>query len=312
MNYYEHHIGDYAEATAHLSILEDGAYSRLLRKCYATERPLPSDVDRVQRLVGARTDDERAAVEAVLHEFFELREDGWHQERCDKAIAAYLAGEPEREIKKTNETARQHRHRAERAELFKALHEAGQFPAWNTPISEVRALAVNLQSAPVTSVTAPVTPDMQPVTGAATSTVTEPATPATATQYPFPIPQSPSPISQHPLPVVEKKKRQSRLPLDFAPNEAGLTAAVGLSVEVEIEIEAFKNYHTAKDSLMADWQAAWRTWCGNARKFGRPAAGRPARGPMSDAERNVANEQSDAEAKRLLFGNKTTGEVIDA
>lgn len=184
MNYYEHHIGDYAEATSHLSILEDGAYSRLLRKVYATERPLPADIGRVQRLIGARTDAERAAVETVLQEFFDLRDDGWHQERCDAAIEAYKAGAPEREIKKSNEVARQQRHRAERADLFKALHEAGQYPAWNTPITEVRGMVAKLPSA---SVTAPATP--------VTATITDPVTayngPGTATQSPVPTPQYP-------------------------------------------------------------------------------------------------------------------------
>ena len=89
MNYYEHHIGDYAEATSHLSFLEDAAYSRLLRKYYATEKPLPANVAAVQRLIGARSEDERDAVETVLREFFELSEDGWHNKRCDEEIAHY-------------------------------------------------------------------------------------------------------------------------------------------------------------------------------------------------------------------------------
>lgn len=89
MNYYEHHIGDFAEATAHLSFVEDAAYSRLIRKYYAQEKPLPADVKAVQRLVGARSKDEREAVEAVLREFFELHEDGWRQPRCDAEIARY-------------------------------------------------------------------------------------------------------------------------------------------------------------------------------------------------------------------------------
>lgn len=86
MHYYEHHIGDYAEATAHLSWLEDAAYSRLLRKYYASEQPLPADLKAVQRLVGARSKDEREAVESVLREFFVLQDDGWHQHRCDEEI----------------------------------------------------------------------------------------------------------------------------------------------------------------------------------------------------------------------------------
>ena len=62
MNYFQHHIGDYAEATAHLTFVEDAAYSRMIRKYYATEKPMPVDVKAVQRLIGARTKEEREAV----------------------------------------------------------------------------------------------------------------------------------------------------------------------------------------------------------------------------------------------------------
>jgi uncharacterized protein YdaU (DUF1376 family) len=89
MNYYEHHIGDYAEATSHLTFVEDAAYSRLIRKYYSTEKPLPSDIKHVQRLINARTRDERNAVALVLNEFFTLKDDGWHQARCDHEIARY-------------------------------------------------------------------------------------------------------------------------------------------------------------------------------------------------------------------------------
>lgn len=90
MIYYEHHIGDYAAATAHLSLIEDAVYSRLIRRYYLQEGPLPVDVAQVARLAGARSPDERAAVEAVLSEFFVLEADGWHQKRCDEDIARYL------------------------------------------------------------------------------------------------------------------------------------------------------------------------------------------------------------------------------
>lgn len=89
MNYYEHHIGDYDEATAHLTACEDGIYSRLIRKYMASEKPLPADVKTLQRLVRARARDEKEAVQTILDEFFELHEDGWHQKRCDETIARY-------------------------------------------------------------------------------------------------------------------------------------------------------------------------------------------------------------------------------
>jgi hypothetical protein len=65
MNYYERHIGDYARDTAHLSMLEHGAYSLLLDRYYMTERAIPTD--EAHRLARARTALERAAVSAVLH-----------------------------------------------------------------------------------------------------------------------------------------------------------------------------------------------------------------------------------------------------
>jgi uncharacterized protein YdaU (DUF1376 family) len=89
MNYYEHHIGDYAEATAHLTFIEDATYSRLIRKYYATEKPMPGDIKLVQRLINARSKEEKNAVVSVLNEFFTLTDDGWRQERCDHEIARF-------------------------------------------------------------------------------------------------------------------------------------------------------------------------------------------------------------------------------
>jgi uncharacterized protein YdaU (DUF1376 family) len=89
MNYYEHHIGDYSQATSHLNFIEDATYSRLIRKYYATEKPMPSDIKTVQRLVNAKSKEEKNAVELVLNEFFILTDDGWRQGRCDHEIARF-------------------------------------------------------------------------------------------------------------------------------------------------------------------------------------------------------------------------------
>jgi uncharacterized protein YdaU (DUF1376 family) len=174
MNYYEHHIGDYAEATAHLSFVEDAAYSRLIRKYYATEKPLPADIKTVQRLVGARTKEEKKSVEVVLSEFFFLGDDGWHNSRCDAEIASYRDGEPEREVKKANETNRLKRHREERAELFKRLTDAGLHATWNIGMQELRDTVKRISENAAA----------QPETAPATQPETAPATLATATQSP--------------------------------------------------------------------------------------------------------------------------------
>lgn len=139
MNYFELHIGDLVRATVHLSMCEDGALNRLLRKYYETERPLPVDVARVQRLVGARSKRERDAVESVLSEFFELQTDGWHQSRCDAEIAVYREKQADLEGAKGGAKERQRRARERRKALFEALRGYGVVPAYSATTSELEA-----------------------------------------------------------------------------------------------------------------------------------------------------------------------------
>lgn len=140
MNYYEHHIGDYAEATAHLTFVEDAAYSRMIRKYYAAEKPLPADVQVIQRLLCARTKKEKEAIVTILNEFFTLEEDGWHNARCDAEIARYREGDAERENRENNQRERLRRHREERARLFRELKEHDIVPRYDTPSDELRRL----------------------------------------------------------------------------------------------------------------------------------------------------------------------------
>lgn len=205
MNYYEKHLGDYLKNAAHLTLLEHGVYSRLMDVYYVHEAPIPAA--KAARLVAARTKDELAALDAVLQEFFELQDDGcWHQSRCDEAIAAYQAGEPEREAKKANELNRMHRHRDERARLFKVITDAGEHLAWNVPISELRAVAARVTATPET-----------PVRGR--GTVSAPATPATATQTPDTNPQSPDTNPQ--TPEVKTQEQGAAGPAPVTPTRAG-------------------------------------------------------------------------------------------
>lgn len=87
MNYYEHHLGDWAAATGHLTWDEDMAYTRLLRAYYHHERSIPDGQQ--YRLAKASTPAQRKAVDQVLAEFFELREGHHHQKRADAEIARY-------------------------------------------------------------------------------------------------------------------------------------------------------------------------------------------------------------------------------
>lgn len=86
MNYYPHHIGDYARDTAHLSMVEEGAYRRLLDLCYATEKPLPLDREKLYRLARATTEEEKQAISIVLGEFFIDGDGGWYHKRVREEI----------------------------------------------------------------------------------------------------------------------------------------------------------------------------------------------------------------------------------
>jgi uncharacterized protein YdaU (DUF1376 family) len=87
VNYYEHHLGDWAAATGHLTWDEDMAYTRLLRAYYHSERAIPAGQQ--YRLAKATTPAQRKAVDAVLAEFFVLVGDEHHQKRADAEIARY-------------------------------------------------------------------------------------------------------------------------------------------------------------------------------------------------------------------------------
>ena len=89
MNHYPRHIGDYLRDTGHLSLLEHGAYSRLLDLYYLNNGPLQLTVDDLIRKLSARAQDEREAVERVLREFFAHCNGVWSHKRADKELEKY-------------------------------------------------------------------------------------------------------------------------------------------------------------------------------------------------------------------------------
>lgn len=88
MNFYKFHLGDYYKKTSHLSMLEDGAYRRLMDAIYLREGPLPQNKEQVYRLARAFTDAEKDAVDVVLAEFFILTDAGYTNARCDAELAS--------------------------------------------------------------------------------------------------------------------------------------------------------------------------------------------------------------------------------
>lgn len=148
MNYYPHHIGDFNSATRHLTRVERSVYRDLIELYYDTEAPLSPDVDKLCRLLIARSDDEQAAVTQVLNEFFALTEHGWRHARCDAEIARYHGNKEAKSV-------------AGKASAAKRARQA--LRGGNPPVSDPLATAgaANVE---------------QPLNGGATNQEPEPAT----------------------------------------------------------------------------------------------------------------------------------------
>ncbi len=196
MNYYQHHIGDFNNATRHLSRLERSIYRDLLDLYYDLEKPLQLDFDKLARRIMVE-DGERGAMRDVLNEFFVLQDDGYHNARADSEIAS-----------------------------FQRMAIGGKMGA-------AKRWAKGINSPPI-------------------ATPLPPQTKANANH---------EPVTMNHEPVVKTAaKRRHQIPDDFEPNEAGKRKAVDKGLSVIAELTKFRDYHIGKGSVMADWQATWRTW----------------------------------------------------
>jgi len=85
VNFYKHYIGDFQRDTGHLSLTERGAYLSLIHHYYATEKPLPNNIDALCRIAGAVSSIERKAVKVAI-EFFEVVDSGLMHSRIEAEI----------------------------------------------------------------------------------------------------------------------------------------------------------------------------------------------------------------------------------
>lgn len=238
MNFYKHHLGDYAGDTTHLTWDEDMAYTRLMRAYYRREQPI-HDAEKY-RLSCAQSKPQRAAVDAVLAEFFTLKDGHWHQKRCDEEIALYHEDAIENDAKRENERERQRRHRERRKHLFAELRSHGIVPKWDTPLDELETQLSRAQKRDGNgSGHAPVT---QPVTRTATAV------------------REPEPESVRRKPAASRRSRETPLPDDFGISDRVLRWAQDRDIDnLERHFEAFVSKCKAKGYSYIDWDEAFMT-----------------------------------------------------
>lgn len=278
MNYYEHHLGDYLRDTAHLSMLEDGAYRRLIDAYYIRETPLPVEARDVFRLVRAQSKQDREAVETVLREFFHLTDAGWVHHRCDREIGRFRE---KSEKAKASIRARWEKARAAAPDEQQSNNDR------NTNVSGNGIRTYNEGNTPRAR---PQTPD----------TRHHPSSKATGGES------------------AQGAPRASRLPPDWTPGPEGLAFAAkeGLrNGHAESEAAKFRDFWVAKageGGRKLDWQATWRNWVRRAVADAKPSGQCPAAGDNDEPEwRRVQRERNEAALGPFAARRKPAPETID-
>ncbi|MCA1781891.1 MAG: hypothetical protein LC679_06865 [Intrasporangiaceae bacterium] len=78
------------------------------------------------------------------------------------------------------------------------------------------------------------------------------------------------------------RKRATQLPKDWKPKDGHAEIATEMGASLEVEQVQFCDYHTAKGSTFKDWDAAFRTWLRNTKKYGGGGTNGQVRKPKQD------------------------------
>jgi len=245
-SWYARYPRDYGEKTAHLSLAEHGAYTLLLDHYMTSGGAMPIAMPIAMhaaslcyRICRAQSDEERAAVESVVRQFFTIESDGClHNKRADIELGK----------------------RKNLSETRVSVAKKGAAKRWGNPEPMPIAMPIAMPEAMP-----------QGIANGCTSTAT-----VTSTEEEIP-PLVP--------PKGKKVKRMRHLPDDFSSNEGHSEFATKHGLVLAEEIEAFRDYHVARGSVMANWDAALGTWLRNAKKFSA-ARNKPAKDARFSAARS--------------------------
>ena len=141
MKYWRFYGQRWVSKTAHLSMMQEGAYHRLCTWCMLHERPLPPNRIDVLRCARAATRSQEQATMTVLDQFFSLQADGYHQKTADEILQWWHASGAASNAKCDDGTrARVAALRARKAVIVKALQGHGVRALHSMGMTELRAL----------------------------------------------------------------------------------------------------------------------------------------------------------------------------
>lgn len=221
--------GDYVRDTGSLSLVEHGAYWRLLLYCYSRhEASIPHD--RRYRVAGADGSEEAAAVDCVLEEFFQREGEFWFHQRVAKELA--VADEKYKKLSVSGQRGAQKRWGGHGEANGQANREA-----ITTPMANGMANSCQSQSH------SPSHPPAHPVMAVAEGHISEEA---------------------HHAKRPTRQTQGQRLPADWQPDEGDVAYGRERGLDVARTAEDFRDYWLAESGQRArklDWSLAWRRWC---------------------------------------------------
>ncbi len=89
MHFYPHNIGDFNNATRHLTRVERSVYRDAIDLYYDSESVLTLDISKLAKRLLCHSDDEIQALKSILSEYFTMTEEGYRHERCEIEIKKY-------------------------------------------------------------------------------------------------------------------------------------------------------------------------------------------------------------------------------
>lgn len=250
------HIGRYLSDTMHLTGPEHGAYMLLLMH-YWGHGPLPDDDVLLSRIARTGVGIWRKRIGPVVRAFFARGEDGLlHQKRAD------IERDKATDIMAKRQRAGLARHG------ITAPDEGG--PTTNGAGGAANGSANGQHAGSKSASTRPAhaqqTASTSPANGQHVLQQNASTTHARARATLTPTEEEDSPH-----PSGGPPRRRESIANDWGPSQHGEAKAASCGItDLAAEVRRFRDHHLAHGSRMADWDAAWRSWCDKAVRFRAP------------------------------------------
>jgi len=226
------YIGDYLRDTGHLTTIEHGSYLLLLMHAWSNNGVLPNDEVRLRNIAKMSVREWKRSSHTLMA-FFYVEGDTLRHRRIDRELANAV------EITEQKSAA------GRIAGLASAAKRAAERSNENSTTVEQKS------------------------NGRSNSVDVSLQRSSTPSQSHTPLEKETS-LREAKKPDQPRQKARSQISPDWKPTAAGIAYAQARGVQ-PTEVRAFKDFHIAKGNTMADWDAAWRTWCNHAVKFGNAA-----------------------------------------